>query len=503
MTPRTEGRGETPAPFSFPKTKDVLAQGVEAFNARRYDKALDIFASVLNVQPDNADALFNVGNLFMATGLHGVAANVFARLVEMNPGNISATMNLGTARRRCEDYEGAAKCFRSAINMLTAGRMDESLQSLLLSECYSNLSGLFGNNGTPKEMERLARQSIAHKPDSVLGNFHLGLALLEQGRWAEARGPYRKRMERDEYHARNYHSDRATPEWDMRARVGVLAVHGEQGVGDEIMFAPAIREAWDHAETILIECAARLVPAFRRMFPFAGVYPTHEALMAEWRGRVDAKISMADLFLGLRDGPANCSGVPYLTADPKLGQMYREKLDALGAGLKIGIAWRGGTDKTHAAIRKVPLKLWRPILDNDCRFISIQYTPMAQAEAEAFGIPHWHDAATDIEHHIACISQLDLVITVSQSALHFAGALGTPCWVLTPSKPDWRLGLEGGDLPLYGSVKLFRQKADDWTAVINNVAEALCRYARQESGGGNTSRNSASPTISGAAQNSA
>ena len=50
----------------------------------------------------------------------------------------------------------------------------------------------------------------------------------EQGRWAEARGPYRKRMERDEYHARNYHSDRATPEWDMRVRVGVLAVHGER-----------------------------------------------------------------------------------------------------------------------------------------------------------------------------------------------------------------------------------------------------------------------------------
>lgn len=499
MTLSKEGRGETPAPFSFPKTKDVLAAGVEAHHAKQYAKALDIFASVVNVQPENTDALFHTANLFMTTGLHGIAANLFARIVDLVPTNIGALMNLGTARRRCEDYEGAGKCFRSAINMLSASGLEETIKSQLLAECYSNLSGLYGNNGTPKEMERLARQSIAQDANGILGNFHLGLALLEQGRWAEARGPYRKRMERDEYHARNYHSDRTTPEWDGVSNVGVLAVHGEQGVGDEIMFAPAIGEIEHLAETLLIECASRLVPAFKRMYPRAGVYGTHEALMEEWRDRIDAKISMADLYLLRRDAPADCPGTKYLSPNPKLAKIYRQKFDEIGPGTKVLIAWRGGTDKTHAAIRKVPLKMWRPILENDCRFVSVQYTPRAFEEAEAYGIPHWHEAATDIEHHIACISQADLVITVSQSALHFAGALGTPCWVLTPSKPDWRLGLEGGDLPLYGSVRLFRQRGNDWTGVINNVAEALCQFARAGNGAGNSLANSAARSISDAA----
>jgi len=76
----------------------------------------------------------------------------------------------------------------------------------------------------------------------------------------------------------------------------------------------------------------------------------------------------------------------------------------------------------------------------------------------------------------ALVSRLDLVISVCQTAIHVAGALGVPCWCLVPSEPSWRYG--AGDstvIPWYNSVRLIRQvnKSNDWLPVIMNVTSRL------------------------------
>ena len=71
---------------------------------------------------------------------------------------------------------------------------------------------------------------------------------------------------------------------------------------------------------------------------------------------------------------------------------------------------------------------------------------------------------------------MDLVITASQSVLHLAGAMGVPCWVLTPSRPDWRLKVDKGKTTdWYGDhLRLYRQKADEnWAQVIEWIAKDL------------------------------
>jgi hypothetical protein len=66
----------------------------------------------------------------------------------------------------------------------------------------------------------------------------------------------------------------------------------------------------------------------------------------------------------------------------------------------------------------------------------------------------------------------DLVITVCQTALHQAGAMGVPCWVLTPRKAPWVCCTD--PMPWYNSVKIMRQEIDgEWIPVIDRVATEL------------------------------
>jgi hypothetical protein len=55
------------------------------------------------------------------------------------------------------------------------------------------------------------------------------------------------------------------------------------------------------------------------------------------------------------------------------------------------------------------------------------------------------------------VASLDLVLSVDNSTVHLAGAVGTPVWTMLPFASDWRWLLEYEDTPWYPSMRLFRQ----------------------------------------------
>lgn len=83
----------------------------------------------------------------------------------------------------------------------------------------------------------------------------------------------------------------------------------------------------------------------------------------------------------------------------------------------------------------------------------------------------------------ALTQALDLVICVQQTALHLAGAVGTPAWVLLPRLAEWRYGITGSTMPWYPSVELFRQPATGlWQPVIAEVAARLRQHIDDHNG---------------------
>jgi hypothetical protein len=126
--------------------------------------------------------------------------------------------------------------------------------------------------------------------------------------------------------------------------------------------------------------------------------------------------------------------------------------------------------------------LWRSILETpDCAFISLQYGDIGRdleaLRRETGHTVHWDrevDPTQFLDPFTAQIAAMDLVISVDNSTVHFAGAVGKPCWVLLPVNSDWRWMIDRTSSIWYDSLELWRQQiGEGWQPVVARVAERL------------------------------
>jgi tetratricopeptide (TPR) repeat protein len=397
-------------------------------------------------------------------------------LIERDAGEQALALAQASATQDSRSYE-AQYCVALARHKLhdSARALDACDTARLLRADDPELHDLRGailqECGRLEEAVAEYDRAIALQPALALPRFHRALAALLAGDFERGWDGYELRRLNSERHQ----STLGIPEWDGTPLAGrTLCVTREQGLGDEIMFASLLPEVMANAQRVLVECDPRLVPLFQRSFPGAVVFPSRpDGSAPEY---ADVAVGAGSLPRFLR---RHASSFPhhggYLRADPARVEHWRQRLSALGPGLKVGVSWTGGVRKTRRALRSLELSQWAPILlAPGVRFVSLQYTAGAAAEAAASGVQHWQEAIDNLEDTAALVCALDLVVSVCTSVVHLAGALGRPAWVLTPFAPEWRYGVAGESMLWYPSVRLFRQAAHrDWSAPIAAVAAQL------------------------------
>jgi ADP-heptose:LPS heptosyltransferase len=90
------------------------------------------------------------------------------------------------------------------------------------------------------------------------------------------------------------------------------------------------------------------------------------------------------------------------------------------------------------------------------------------------GINRVGEGLRDFADTASVIENLDLVIGVDTAAVHLAGALGKPVWIMLRHSGEWRWLLDRSDSPWYPSARIFRQKVrGDWEGVVREVAREL------------------------------
>tara|TARA_S200000501_G_scaffold292537_1_gene277955 strand:- start:70 stop:771 length:702 start_codon:yes stop_codon:yes gene_type:complete len=181
----------------------------------------------------------------------------------------------------------------------------------------------------------------------------------------------------------------------------------------------------------------------------------------------------------------------WLVPEPIIAARWKERLDGLGAGLKVGVAWRGGTLERFKRAKSSNSSLWSDILSlSGVQFVNLQYGDCrAELEAiEAAGIKIHNfqdlDPVAKPDEQMALIAGLDLVIQTSNSSAHMAGMLGVPVWNILPFVADWRWGLKTEDCLWYPSMRLFRQsRVGDWKSVFDRVESELRQLISEQKEG--------------------
>lgn len=257
-----------------------------------------------------------------------------------------------------------------------------------------------------------------------------------------------------------------------------LLVYGEQGLGEQIMFASMLDDIAGDAD-VTLDCEPRLRSLFERSFERVRMLERRAEPLAASGARFDACIPLGSLARWYRrderDFPRHAG---YLKPDPARVAEWRRQMAQWAPGRRIGIAWKGGLASTGRALRSLELpEIARWAARQPAVWVSLQHDARAE-ELDGFRAhaPLHHDgtALRDIDDTAALVASLDLVIAPCSTVVHMAGALGRPVWVLTSFAPAWRYRLQGEGMPWYPSARLFRQPAHGaWAPVLESVADAL------------------------------
>ena len=386
-----------------------------------------------------------------------------------------AATDWGDTRRLLEAYHwlGRSERSRALIDAFIEDNPDKP-------EALKDLAALMMNDGEFVEAQAVIDRASELAPDNMIVKMVRGLGAFRLGDYKAGLELYEARWHRDAF-------DKPwtipVPEWDGKPVDGRLIVYSEQGIGDYVMYAMLFPELRRFAKSVLIEVNPRMDGLFRRSFPDMGVV-CRNSLPPNWNPKdYAAKVAMGDLPLRLG---ADLENLPrrdgFLIPEPILAATLRKRYQALFPGKRlVGISWRSGS-RDSATIRSIDLSQWRPIFEvDDCAFISLQYgdnsRDLERLTAETGHVVHWDreiDPMANMDPFTSQIAAMDLVISVDNSTVHFAGAIGKPCWVMLPVNSDWRWLADRSNSIWYDSLQLFRQKrGDGWEPLIRQAADQL------------------------------
>lgn len=435
------------------------------------------YHDALRLRPDFVPALCNLGYTLHALGRFAEAQRELEQALSQDPLLAEAHHNLGLALREQGRPAQALACFERALEL----RPNLIETRAAAAHCLRDLGQL-------NEAIAAYGDVLAGKPDFGDAVINRCYAYLQNGEYVAGWAEYERRFAATQTSPRYF----PYPLWRGEPLAGrTLLVYAEQGLGDEIMFASCLPDVLAHAGRCVIECNARLAPIFGRSFPAAVIHGGAKGDAVDWLSGVppiDCQLPIGSLPRHVR---ATAGAFPrhagYLRADPVAVERWRSRLARAGNGLKVGLSWRGGTPATRGLLRSIPLEMLAAAVGGSgATLICVQYGDIAadivRANA-ANGVKVYDllDDNHDMDESAALISALDLVVSVDNTVVHLAGALGRPVWVLLSASPEWRYPRTGAAMPWYPSARLFRQpRAGDWNSVLAEVRSALAKAPRAD-----------------------
>lgn len=471
----------------------------------RLDEALAVCETLLRVAPDDAQSWTTRAGVHAAAGRHQAAAADLGQALRFDPDNAALNLLHGTTLLEAGEAEAAITSLRKAVAalpgdahaicqlanaLLRSFQPEEAIrccdQALAIDRNHAdawlnraNAKLLLARYDEALQDYAQAQQLAPHSPRVwwnealcrlLLGDFERGWKLYGWG-WATGqRGAQRPQF--------------AAPAWDGRDVDGDLLVWGEQGIGDQILFCSMLQELQPRVRQLIVATAPRLLSLLQRSLPGVQII-SGEAIDAQLP--VAAQAAMGDLGGFLRNSTDHfpVQRQAYLRADAGRAATLRARLlnpeKQPGKKWLVGLSWRSRNDH-YGKLKSLALEQLAPLLAlPDVLGVDLQYgdtTAERRALHDGQGIELAHcddiDNYNDLDGLAALIEACDVVVSVSNTTVHLAGALGKSTIVLLPYALGriwyWgeKSGHQQGDHSLwYPSCRLLRQtQAGDWSPLV-------------------------------------
>ena len=495
--------------------------GVCRERAGDFTSALKAYEEALKATPDEAELANDIGRLASAMGMKEEAEALFLNYLAMKPGSADGMNNLACAQRDQLRFGDAVETLKAGLAahpispvlwntigtvMAEVGDLTHALtffdEALRIDPGFTKARYNRGNArleggdaaGALSDCEgALAETKVASERSMM--SLAQATMLLALGRLEEGWEAYRVRNAADFVDVAHFISD--APQWepgtDVRGKS--VLVFGEQGLGDEVLFANALPDLVSDVGpdgVVHLAVEPRLVALFQRSFPQCRVAPH-----ATWKidhhvvrtapalaggPPPDCWLPIGDLTRRYRPTVAAFPSEPaFLHPDPARVAQIRASLAGLPPGLNVGVVWKSlritsGRHRFYSAF-----EAWEPVLRTPgVNFVSLQYGDAAADiafAAEAFGATVHEveglDLKDDLEGVAALGCALDLSIGPANASTNLTAASGAPTWLISTPCAWPRLG-EETRYPWYPAARVFAPAvADDWTAAMGDVASAL------------------------------
>lgn len=416
--------------------------------------ALEITAEVLALAPDNTEAWINRGLAWSQQGEFAEAITCHDQAIQLAPRNPDAWANRASALYESERHlEAIASCQR-AIELDPAHYL-----------AWTNLAVAYEALERDQEALESFQQAIRLAPDYAEAQWGLSQLLFKLQQFPACWNAFEYRW--DIANTTNRRISTTRPVWagDGGNRLDApLLLWGEQGVGDQILYASVLNDLVDLPRKKLVAMDKRLISLFQRSMPSFDFLDL--ARVSDDLGFAE-QLPLGSLPRLFRPTLASFAAArhPYLVADPARTADLRKKIARAGKRV-VGVSWSSSRTSIGApkSIRLEQILL--QLTSSRLHFVNLQYGDTA-AERDALQAQHGIavqnveevDNFNDLDGLAALIEACDIVITTSNTTAHLAGALGKETLLLLPlgKAKLWYWSQQQGQNPWYPSIHMFTQ----------------------------------------------
>jgi tetratricopeptide (TPR) repeat protein len=510
--------------------------GVVLKEMKKYPQAIRRFEQAIALDPNYHEAYRNLGVLHQECDDHKQAISAFEICLKIAPKDIDAMSYMAGSMRALDDFKSAINAFKDVLkrapnrwkdrqslglSLVEVGKYTEAVAELkeVVAQRPTDVVSLIHYSFALGKMDNLEQAEAALlrvleiEPENLGALNNLGVMYKNQRDFERAAQIFDKallidptsseiRMNRSVlhflgcefkqawplYHSRFEHENKTTafletskPVWTgSKDRVFIWA---EQGIGDEVFFASLLYEARNLADGLIVSVDKRLLDMFTRSFD--GIrFIARNVLLSETE--YDAHIPLGGLGGLLRPDLPSFSQQPFKFLKPDAAKIetYKRWLEPF-SGRTIGIAWQT-QNRRNNHVRNVDLQLLVNAFKNEnVRLINLQYgdttaeTDQVNQKQGVQVLTHpTLDRFNDIEGLSALMAACDSIVTIDNSTVHLAAAMGLDTHLILPLFPDWRWSYVDEGSPWYPHLNIYRQDTRyDWEAVLKQFVSKLAVVA--------------------------